>query len=81
MGCCPRRPTCWRRGCGVEATAWQATVGSAGGCANGVNEQSSMEWWFRVIVRQHAQYWQESSCSFAHSPMPAVKQSSWALAL
>ena len=54
MGCCPSRPTCWRKGCGVEATVWQATMGSAESCANGVVEQRSMVWWFRVIVRQHA---------------------------
>jgi hypothetical protein len=29
MGCCLRRPTCWRRGRGVEATGWQAAAGSA----------------------------------------------------
>jgi hypothetical protein len=45
MGCCPRRPTCWRRGCGVEAAGWQAAVGFANVWANRVVEKGNVVWY------------------------------------
>ena len=73
MGCCPRRPTCWRRGRGVEASRWEAAVGSANEAVDGVIQQYGMVWWFRVVVQRSAQYWIGRK-SAAHSPMPACSQ-------